>query len=155
MSTPTYWLCLFNLNTWQEFCAAGATVMGFPETRQNVVKRIKPGDYLLGYMTKASRWMAVLEVTSDPYLDRQTQIWKQAPFPWRVKVKVVDHLDAETGIPALSLSKQMRLFDAMKTPNWGLLFRVAPRELHPQDGKLIIEAIAKTQSTDTASFSST
>jgi hypothetical protein len=40
------------------------------------------------------------------------------------------------------LSKQMRLFDAMKTPNWGLLFRVAPRELHPQDGKLIMAAIA-------------
>ncbi|MFM7221575.1 MAG: hypothetical protein ACKO21_15470 [Nodosilinea sp.] len=86
--------------------------------------------------------MAVLEVTSDPYLDSQTQIWQQAPFPWRVKVKVVDHLDAETGIPALSLSQQMRLFDAIKTPNWGLLFRVAPRELDPQDGKLIMAAIA-------------
>jgi hypothetical protein len=37
----------------------------------------------------------------------------------------------------------MRLFDAMKTPNWGLLFRVAPRELHPQDGKLIMAAITE------------
>ena len=86
--------------------------------------------------------MAVLEVTSDPYLDSQTQIWQQAPFPWRVKVKVVDHLVAETGIPALSLSQQLRLFDALKTPNWGLLFRFAPRELDPQNGKLIMAAIA-------------
>jgi len=34
------------------------------------------------------------------------------------------------------------IFDAIKTPNWGLLFRVAPRELHPQDGQLIMAEIA-------------
>jgi hypothetical protein len=35
----------------------------------------------------------------------------------------------------------MRLFDNLKTPNWGLLVRTAPRELHPEDGELIIKAI--------------
>ncbi len=142
MSKPTYWLCLFNPTTWQEFCDAGAEAMGFPETRSNTIKRIKPGDYLLGYMTGVSKWMAVLEVTSEPYFDNSTKIWKQASFPCRVKVKVVDHLDAETGIPALSLSKQMRMFDSLKSPHWGLLFRIAPRELHASDGELLIRAIA-------------
>ncbi len=46
MSKPTYWLCLFNKITWQEFLAAGGEVMGFPQTRQNTIKRIKPGDFL-------------------------------------------------------------------------------------------------------------
>jgi predicted RNA-binding protein len=142
MSNPTYWLCLFNQTTWQEFCDAGATVMGFPQTRRNTVNRIKPGDFLLGYMTGVSKWMAVMEVTSDPYFDSETKIWQQSNFPCRVAVKVMDHRDAETGVPALSLSQQMRLFDHLKSPNWGLLFRTAPRELHPDDGKLIIQAIA-------------
>ncbi len=142
MSQRTYWLCLFNQATWQEFCAAGGTVMGFPETRRNTVQRLKPGDYCLGYMTGVSKWMAVLEVTSDPYVDHETKIWQQATFPCRVKVKVIDHLDAETGVPALSLSKEMHLFDRLKSPHWGLLFRAAPKELHPQDGELIVRTIA-------------
>lgn len=114
--------------------------MGFPETRQNTVRRIKPGDYLLGYLTKASRWIAVLEVTSDPY-DDLAKIWKQALFPCRVKVNVVASLPPEDGVPVLSMSKDLRMFDNMKTPNWGLLFRIAPRELHYRDGELITQAI--------------
>jgi len=58
MSNPTYWLCLFNPTTWQEFWDAGAEVMGFPETRSSTTKRMQPGDYLLGYMTGVSKWMA-------------------------------------------------------------------------------------------------
>ncbi len=114
--------------------------MGFPETRQNTVRRIKPGDYLLGYLTGVSRWIAVLEVTSEPY-DDLSRIWKQALFPCRVKVKVVANVPLEAGVPVLSISKELRMFDNMKTPNWGLLFRIAPRELHPSDGELITNAV--------------
>ncbi|MGB3201799.1 MAG: hypothetical protein WBA99_12910 [Nodosilinea sp.] len=45
----------------------------------------------------------------------------------------------------MSVSKQIRLFDKLKTPHWGLLFRVAPRELHPKDGELLINAIREAQ----------
>ncbi len=118
--------------------------MGFPETRRNIVKRIKPGDYLLGYLTGVSRWIAVLEVTSDPYFDT-SRIWQGALFPCRVSVKVIGRLTPEEGIPVLSLSPQMRLFDNLKTPNWGLLVRTAPRELHPEDGELIMKAIQEAE----------
>jgi hypothetical protein len=140
----TYWLCLFNAQSWQEFQEAGGHVMGFPETRQNTVKRIKPGDYLIAYMTKVSRWIAVLEVTSDPY-DDLTRIWKQALFPCRVNVKTLTSLPPELGVPVLSISKELRMFDSMKTPNWGLLFRIAPRELHSDDGAFITNAIRQAQ----------
>ncbi|MEP0914221.1 EVE domain-containing protein [Leptolyngbya sp. GB1-A1] len=140
MSDRTYWLCLFNPTTWQEFQDAGAEVMGFPETRQGTVRRIKEGDYLLAYMTGISRWFAVLEATSEPY-DDLARIWKQALFPCRVKVKAVVEVKPETGIPALSISKDLRMFDNMKTPNWGLLFRLAPRELHRSDGEFIFNAL--------------
>lgn len=145
MSDRTYWLSLFNATTWQEFQDAGAEVMGFPETRQDIVRRIKPGDYLLGYLTGVSRWIAVLEVTSEPY-DDLSKIWKQALFPCRVKVKVVASVSPEAGVPVLSISKDLRMFDNMKTPNWGLLFRIAPRELHPSDGELITNAIKNATS---------
>ena len=96
MSDRAYWLSLFNQNTWQEFLDGGARVMGFPETRQSTVRRIKQGDYLLGYLTGVSRWIAVLEVTSEPY-DDLTRIWKQALFPCRVNVKVIVSVEPEAG----------------------------------------------------------
>jgi predicted RNA-binding protein len=140
-SHRTYWLSLFNPTTWQEFLDAGADVMGFPETRRNTVKRIKPGDYLLGYMTGVSRWVSVLEVISEPYTDTEHQIWKQATFPCRVRVKLITSLTPDMGVPVLSLSKELRLFDNLKSPNWGLLFKTAPRELHREDGQLITKTL--------------
>jgi len=142
MSDRAYWLSLFNQTTWEEFLDSGAKVMGFPETRQNTVRRIKQGDYLLGYLTGVSRWIAVLEVTSEPY-DDLTRIWKQALFPCRVNVKVIVSVEPEAGVPTLSLSQDLQMFDNLKTPNWGLLFRIAPRELTTPDGETIVTAITK------------
>jgi hypothetical protein len=60
---------LFTGTTWQEFLDAGASVSGFRKRRWKTVQRIKPGDYLLCYLTGVSRFIGVLEVTSDPYWD--------------------------------------------------------------------------------------
>ena len=142
MDQRAYWLCLFNANTWPEFLAAGGDTVGYPHTQHKTVFRIKPGDYILAYMTKASKWLAAMEVTSDPYFDTKTQIWMQATFPCRVKVNIQHQLDPAQGIPVLSLAPQLKLFDNLKSPaHWGLLFRSAPRELPPEDGQIITKAI--------------
>jgi predicted RNA-binding protein len=88
MSSRTYWLDLFTWVTWQEFLAADGAVSGFREGRWNTVQQIKPGDYLLCYLTGVSRWIGILEVVSEPYMD-QTPLWKDATFPCRVGVKIV------------------------------------------------------------------
>ncbi len=80
MSTRSYWLSLFSGTTWQEFLAAGSEVTGFPERRWRTVQQIQPGDYLLCYLTGISRWIGVLEATSEPFLDT-SQIWKDNSFP--------------------------------------------------------------------------
>lgn len=54
----TYWLDLFTVETWQELRDHGAEVSGFSKARMATVKRMKPGDYLLCYLTRASRWEA-------------------------------------------------------------------------------------------------
>lgn len=139
---PTYWLCLFNATTWPEFLAAGGNTIGFPHTQHKTVFRIKPGDYILAYLTKASKWLAVMEVTTDAYFDTETKIWTQALFPCRIKVNLLHRLNPEQGVPVLSLAPQLRLFDNLKSPtHWGLLFRSAPRQLLPEDGQIIAKAI--------------
>lgn len=143
MGTRSYWLNLFNSTTWQEFLDAGAEVSGFPEKRWSKVQQIKPGDYLLCYLTRISRWIGVLEVVSDSFLDK-SPIWKSAEFPCRVKVKVVVSLTPETAVPVLDLSSQLELFN-VKTPNWGVLFRTAPKEFKCSDGEVIVSAVMEAK----------
>ena len=47
--------------------------------RWKTVLKIKHGDYLLCYLTGASRWVSLLEVTSEPVYD-ETPIWKSDVF---------------------------------------------------------------------------
>lgn len=76
----TYWLDLFTGSTWQEFIDAGANVSGFSATRAKTVEKIRPGDYLLCYLTGVSRFVGVLEVISKPFVDTKP-IWGEGAFP--------------------------------------------------------------------------
>ena len=81
-------LIYFSPATWQEFVDSDMTVSGFRENRWSTVQRIRPGDYLLCYLTQVSRFIGVLEVTSEPYFERDHSIWKDDDFHCRVNVRV-------------------------------------------------------------------
>jgi hypothetical protein len=71
----TYWLDLFTVETWKEFLDHGGDVTGFREKRWKTVQKIKHGDYLLCYLTGASRWVGLPGSSQraclrrDPYLE--------------------------------------------------------------------------------------
>src|SRR5207248_10448916 len=104
-----YWLDLFTPITWQEFLNAGGNVSGFRESRWTALQKVKAGDYFLGYVTGISRWIGILEVTSDAFRDT-TIIWKDEDFPCRVKVKVIAKLTSETGVPVKEMKDQLSVF---------------------------------------------
>ena len=70
------WECV-TVETWQEFLDHGGDVTGFREKRWKTVQKIKLGDHLLCYLTGASRWVGLLEVTSEPVYD-EAPIWTVA-----------------------------------------------------------------------------
>jgi hypothetical protein len=67
----TYCLDLFTVETWKEFLDHGGNVSGFSEKRWTTVQKIKPGDYLLCYLTRVSRWVGLLEVVGKPFFDEE------------------------------------------------------------------------------------
>jgi hypothetical protein len=75
----TYWIDLFTIGTWKEFLGHGGDVSGFSGKRWATVERMKPGDYLLCYLTRVSRWVGVLEVTGEPFFD-EAPIWSSQVF---------------------------------------------------------------------------
>jgi predicted RNA-binding protein len=136
-----YWLDLFTGTTWDEFLAAGGEVSGFRDRRWKTVQQIKPGDYLLCYLTGISRWIGVLEVVSEPFQDT-APIWKDDEFPCRVRVRSLASLTPETAVPVLELRDQLSIFRDLKNPNaWTGHFRGSPARWKAADGEAVVAAV--------------
>lgn len=141
MESRSYWLDLFTGTTWQEFKDSGAGVSGFRASRWKTVQKIRPGDYLLCYLTGLSRFIAILEVLSEPYQD-DTPIWKDEAFPCRIRVKPVVALTPETAVPVMSLRESLSMFQNMTSPiAWTGNFRGSPTRWKQADGEAVVKAL--------------
>jgi predicted RNA-binding protein/DNA-binding CsgD family transcriptional regulator len=141
MADRTYWLDLFTWTTWKEFLDAGAEVSGFRERRRKMVQKIKPGDYLLCYLTGISRFIGLLEVTSSAFKD-DSRIWKDEDFPDRIKVKPVVKLEPETAVPIFQLKDQLTIFQDLENPNaWTGHVRGSPVKWKASDGEVVVKAL--------------
>lgn len=145
MSARNYWLDLFSGKTWQEFLEAGGKVSGFRSRRWRTVQQIKPGDYLLCYLTGVSRWVGILEVTSEPFKDSKP-IWKDEDFPCRLEVKVLAALTPETAVPIFELKDQLSIFQDMNSPHsWTGHVRGSPTKWKLADGEAVVKAILQAK----------
>lgn len=145
MGKPTYWLDLFTGTTWQEFLDAGAKVSGFRDRRWKTVQSIKPGDFLLCYLTGVSRFIGLLEVVSDPFRD-ESKVWKDESFPCRVRVRPSIALTPETAVPVQELREQLSIFLELKSPNaWTGHFRGSPVRWKAQDALAVVKALEEAK----------
>lgn len=141
MGTRNYWLDLFTGVTWQQFLDAGADTSGFRQSRKGRVKQIKPGDYLLCYVTGISRFIGILEVLA-PMFEDKTPIWPDEDFPCRLKVKVVAALTPETAVSVHDLRDRLSFFQEMKADaSWTGRFRGSPYKWENQDGEAVLNAV--------------
>jgi hypothetical protein len=137
----TYWLDLFTVETWKEFQDHGGDVSGFSEKRWAIVQKINPGDYLLCYLTQVSRWVGLLEVMGEPFLDERP-IWSSAVYPSRVGVRTILALAPEHGVPVLAMREELSVFRGLDNPNkWQGPFRGSPVRWKPDDAEVIIRAL--------------
>lgn len=113
-----YWLDLFTGVTWEEFLKRGADTSGFRERRRKKAQEIKPGDYLICYLTGISRFIGVLRVKSDCFIDK-TPIWKDEIFPIRFKVDLIHKLIPETAIPVMDFKEKLSFLRKLKPKQMG------------------------------------
>ena len=140
MSDPSYWLGLFTGTTWDEFKEAGSSVSGFRESRWATVQKIKPGDYLLCYLTGVSRFIGVLEVVSKTYKS-DTVIWKDELFPCRIDVKPIVSLTPDTALPVLDMLDSLSFYQNAHSKIWTGPFRCSPSKWNANDGKIVYDAL--------------
>ena len=147
-----YYTDLFSPMTYEAFSKSDRTITGFRKRQLNIAKNIHPGDRLICYMTKLSRWVGVLEVVSDCYIDEKTRIFVEGedPFVVRFKVKPIVWIDKECSIPIRedivwnSLSFTSGL--PQNNPHWTGKFRSSLTKLSDADGKLLESLLLSQQS---------
>jgi hypothetical protein len=145
LTSRNYWLDLFTGTTWKEFIDAGGKASGFRESRWKAVQQMKPGDYLLCYLTRVGRFIGVLEVASAAFRDK-TQIWRGEVFPCRVKVNTIVTLTPETAVPLDQLKDKLTVLSGYgKSWTWTGHFRGSPTKWKPADGEAVINAIQNAQ----------
>ena len=75
-------------------------VTGFSVKLKNTAKQIMPGDRLVCYVTKVSRWIGILEVTEQFYEDSTPLFHPEIdPYIVRFHVKVIVGLPLEKAVP--------------------------------------------------------
>jgi predicted RNA-binding protein len=109
--------------------------------KQGSWSQLSRTDYLLCYITKISRFVAVLEALGTPYMD-DTPIWKQDIFPFRVRVREVVAIQLERAVHVKGLAGQLSIFRNLKHSSaWGVHFRNSPKRWNQDDGQVVLRAL--------------
>lgn len=136
-----YWVNTFTIKTWEEAQRAGGRIAGFRTWSKTLFETLARGDYLLCYILKLKRFVAVQEVISEAYLD-DTPIWQDELFPYRVNVRPLLKLDPETAVPVTELANRLSIFKNLNRPNtWGVYFQRSPKRWTVADGNEVVLAI--------------
>nr|VFJ66611.1 MAG: hypothetical protein BECKFM1743A_GA0114220_104203 [Candidatus Kentron sp. FM]VFJ68339.1 MAG: hypothetical protein BECKFM1743C_GA0114222_104833 [Candidatus Kentron sp. FM]VFK16379.1 MAG: hypothetical protein BECKFM1743B_GA0114221_104163 [Candidatus Kentron sp. FM] len=95
-----YYLSLFSPETYEAFGKSDRSTSGFRKKQEKKAALIRPGDCFLCYMTKMSRWIGVLEVSSDYFLGNDSIFYEEDdPFIVRFNVRPRVWLPKEQTIP--------------------------------------------------------
>lgn len=97
-----YYIDLFSPETAKAFSNSSKEISGFRISRKTYVENqgIGPGDKFICYCTKIQRFIGVLEIVSNFFID-ETPIFTDSedPFVLRFKVKLIAWLPLEKSIP--------------------------------------------------------
>ena len=150
-----YYLNLFSPETYEAFTRSDRSVSGFRPRHRQAARRIKPGDRFVCYMTKLSRWVGILQVESDPFIDDSPRFYPDNdPFTVRFRVRPVHWLSRDKAIPIhedqvwnrLSFTKGQE----KNTSTWTGKLRGSLVQLTDEDGKFLEELITHVSSSDQA-----
>lgn len=137
---------LFSPETFETFTRSGQGVSGFSKHQHALAKRIKKGDQLVCYLTKLGRWIGVLEVLDDCYVDDSPLFYTENdPYVVRFKVKPVVWLARDKTLPI----REKHIWDTLSftkgastsSSTWTGKIRMSLNKLSDADGKFLCQEL--------------
>lgn len=137
-----YFLDLFSPETYEAFTRSDQSVSGFRRRHLNAAERVKPGDKLVCYMTRLSRWFGLLEVLEGPFQDDKPIFYSDNdPFVVRFRVRPMVWLPVDKAIPIYESEVWNRLAftrgQTRGTPTWTGSIRTSLVQMNEDDGRLL------------------
>lgn len=133
-----YYLSVFTPANWCKLLETDAALYGVHEFYANLFARVRPGDFLICYLSGASRFVGALRITSLPFSDT-ARVWKDDLYPLRVRTAPVLLLPPEHGIPAVELRDRLKLLAGVNTPKgFGNIFHAGFREWNERDAGVVL-----------------
>lgn len=143
-----YYTNIFSPETYQAFTHSNKTIAGFRIRQEVASKRLKPGDMLVCYITRLSRWCGLLEVVDGPFQDN-TPIFLENDDPYivrfHVRAKLWLPLTATMPIHIDEIWQQLSFTKShiKNTSSWTGILRNSLNKLHDKDGKLLVTMLLK------------
>lgn len=95
-----YFVDVFSPATYSVFSKTDKSIAGFSTNRLDAAKRLRPGDRLVCYVTKVSRWVGILEVIGEVFQDTTSRLVNEDdPYIVRVNVTPLVWLDITSAVP--------------------------------------------------------
>ena len=141
-----YYLDIFSPETYENFSNSDRHITGFRIRQTQAAKKIVPGGRFVCYMTKLSRWIGILEVLSESFIDDTPRFYdKNDPFVVRFRVRPLVWLPKERAVPIredfvwnrLSFTKGHEKHGSA----WTGLFRSSLNRLDDADGQFLEELL--------------
>ena len=149
-----YFLDLFSPETYETFGKSDRNISGFRIRQLNAAKKIQPGDKLLCYMTKLSRWFGILEVASECFIDHSPIFYPDDdPFVVRFKVSANVWLPKEKSVPIHESTVWNELSFTKghdhSSPHWTGKIRASLVEINKRDGDFLTQILITQLSSGT------
>lgn len=145
-----YYTDLFSPDTYEAFTQSDQSISGFRPRQKNAASKIKPGDKLVCYVTKISRWVGILEVTSECF-ESDTPLFysEDDPFVIRFRVKPLVWLPKEKAVPI----HENRVWEALSftqsheknSSHWTGKMRNSLNLLSMEDGQFLEELLERQE----------
>jgi len=96
----SYYLAMYSPETYETFSTSERSVSGFRMRQIKQAQKIHPGDKLVCYLTRFSRWIGILEVTSECFIAHTPLFFpKENPFIVRFNVRPIAWFDRDISLP--------------------------------------------------------
>lgn len=147
----TFYTNLFSPDTFETFSRSGRDVSGFSKHQLAWARRIQPGDRFVCYMTKLSRWIGVLEILGDCFIDETPLFYpNDDPYVVRFKVRPLVWLPKEKAVPI----HEKQVWDTLSFTRgcdptssvWTGKVRISLNKLAPDDGQFLENLLTAQQS---------
>ena len=144
----TYLIDLFSPETYEAFSKSKRDISGFRIGQQMAADRVKVGDKFICYMTKLSRWIGMLEVTSSWFKDETPLFYSNDdPFVIRFHVRSLAWLERHKCVPiredavwnALSFTRE----SDKGSSQWTGSLRSSLRPIDDADGQFLEALITR------------